>query len=75
LIDLAVDANMIIFRIWGWGIINKESFYEQCDEKGILVWEEFPLACNKYPDDAHYLSILKQEAKALLCDGAQLVLQ
>ncbi len=66
LIDLAVKANMNIFRVWGGGIINKESFFEICDEKGILVWEEFPLACNNYPDDAHYLSILKQEATSII---------
>jgi beta-mannosidase len=66
LIELAVQANMNIFRIWGGGIINKESFFEICDEKGIMVWEEFPLACNNYPDDPHYLNILKQEATSIL---------
>ena len=66
LIDLAVNANLNIFRIWGGGIINKESFFEQCDEKGMLVWEEFPLACNEYPDEPHYLSILKQEATSII---------
>ena len=49
LIDLAVEANFNMFRIWGGGIVNKESFFELCDEKGILVWEEFPLSCNLYP--------------------------
>ena len=66
LIDLAVGLNFNIFRIWGGGIINKESFFELCDEKGILVWEEFPLACNNYPDDPHYLKILKQEATSII---------
>ena len=66
LINLAVKANMNIFRVWGGGIINKESFFEICDEMGIMVWEEFPLACNNYPNDAHYLSILKQEATSII---------
>ena len=66
LINLAVQANMNIFRVWGGGIINKEAFFELCDEKGIMVWEEFPLACNNYPDDAHYLTILKQEATSII---------
>ncbi len=66
LIDLAVGANMNIFRIWGGGIINKESFFDYCDEKGMVVWQEFPLACNDYPDDAHYLSILKLEATSII---------
>lgn len=66
LIDLAVEANFNMFRIWGGGIINKESFFELCDEKGILVWEEFPLSCNLYPDDPHYLSVLEQEATSIV---------
>ena len=66
LIKMAKDANFNIFRIWGGGIINKESFFELCDEMGILVWQEFPLACNNYPDDHHYLKILKQEAISIV---------
>ncbi len=66
LIDLGVKANFNMFRIWGGGIINKESFFELCDQKGIMVWEEFPLACNNYPDDPHYLSILRQEAISII---------
>jgi beta-mannosidase len=66
LIDLAVGLNFNMFRIWGGGIINKESFFELCDERGILVWEEFPLACNNYPDDPHYLKILRQEATSII---------
>jgi len=66
LLSLAVEANFNILRVWGGGIVNKESFFELCDEKGILVWQEFPLACNNYPDDAHYLSILKQESASII---------
>ena len=66
LIDLAVDANFNMFRVWGGGIVNKESFFELCDEKGILVWEEFPLSCNQYPDTPSYLSVLKQEATSIV---------
>lgn len=66
LTDRALDANFNTLRVWGGGIVNKESFYELCDEKGLLVWTEFPLACNNYPDDPHYLRILKQEATSIV---------
>jgi len=66
LIDLAIGLNFNIFRVWGGGIVNKESFHELCDERGILIWEEFPLACNNYPDSPHYLKILKQEATSII---------
>jgi beta-mannosidase len=66
LIDRAVEVNFNIFRVWGGGIVNKESFFELCDAKGVLVWQEFPLACNNYPDDPHYLQILEQESASII---------
>jgi beta-mannosidase len=63
---LAKNANFNILRIWGGGIVNKESFFDICDELGILVWQEFPLACNNYPDDAKYLKVLEQEARSII---------
>jgi beta-mannosidase len=66
LIDRAIEANFNLFRVWGGGIINKESFYNLCDEKGLLIWQEFPLACNNYPDDPHYLKILEQESTSII---------
>ena len=66
LLSLAKEANFNILRVWGGGILNKESFFDLCDEKGILVWQEFPLACNNYPDDEHYLKILKQESASII---------
>jgi beta-mannosidase len=66
LIDRAIEANFNIFRVWGGGIINKESFYEFCDEKGVLVWQEFPLSCNNYPDELKYLQILEQESTSII---------
>jgi len=66
LIDIAVATNFNILRSWGGGIVNKDCFFEYCDRRGILVWQEFPLACNCYPDDPHYLATLEQEATAII---------
>ena len=66
LVTLAKDAHMNIFRCWGGSGTHKEMFYELCDKMGIMVWAEFPLACNCYPDDPHYLEVLDQEANAII---------
>jgi len=63
---LAKNANFNTLRIWGGGIVNKESFFDICDELGLLVWQEFPLACNNYTDDARYLKVLEQEARSII---------
>ncbi|BDD01241.1 glycoside hydrolase family 2 protein [Persicobacter psychrovividus] len=66
LIDLALEANMNILRVWGGGIVNKDAFHHYCDEKGMLVWQEFPLACNDHPNEKQYLKVLKSEATAIV---------
>lgn len=66
MLQLVVAANMNILRCWGGGIVNKDAFFSLCDRMGILVWQEFPLACNCYPDDAKYLRILEQEAVSII---------
>ena len=66
LLELAKEANFNILRIWGGGIVNKESFHELCDEMGIMVWQEFPLSCNDYSSKERYLSVLEQEATAII---------
>lgn len=68
LITLARDANMNIFRCWGGSGIHKKAFYELCDRMGMMVWAEFPLACNNYIGTPHYLKILEQEASAIIRD-------
>jgi len=66
LIDLAVSANMNIFRLWGGQYIPHDAFYDYCDRVGMLVWQEFPLSCNCYPDEDGYLAVLKQEATSIV---------
>ncbi len=66
LLDLAVKANFNILRCWGGGIVNKDSFFDQCDERGLLVWQEFPLSCMNYEPNPRYLRVLRQEAVSII---------
>ena len=66
LLTLIRAANMNIIRVHGGGPINKECFYDICDEYGIMVWQEFPRACNNYPDDDNLLKVIKKEATAII---------
>ena len=66
LIAHARGANLNLIRCWGGAPAAKEAFFDQCDQVGILVWQEFPLACNLYPDDGAYLALLEGEARSLV---------
>ena len=66
LIQLAYDNNMNIFRMWGGQYINHDYFYDKCDELGIMIWQEFMLSCNCYPDSDDYLTVLEQEATSII---------
>ena len=70
LIEAAVNANVNFIRIWGGGLIEKEDFYELCDEAGIMVWQEFIQSSsgidNKPNEDPAFLELLKENATAAL---------
>lgn len=63
LLDDVVNANMNMLRVWGGGIYENDIFYDLCDEKGILVWQDFMFACAMYPGDEAFLDNVKQEAE------------
>ncbi len=47
----AVEANANLLRVWGGGIYESDDFYEICDRRGLLVWQDFLFACAAYPGE------------------------
>ena len=65
-LTLFTAAHFNLIRAWGGAIVNKTTFFEQCDELGLMVWQEFPLACNYYEGTPAYLRVLDQESRAII---------
>lgn len=36
------DLGFNLIRVWGGAVLERESFFNICDELGLLVWQEFP---------------------------------
>jgi beta-mannosidase len=62
-IDQAEFANMNLLRIWGGGYFESDDFYELCDERGILVWQDFLFACAAYAEEEPLWSEVEAEVR------------
>lgn len=61
-LNSAVEANMNMLRVWGGGIYENDEFYNMCNEKGIMIWQDFMFACSMYPDTPDLLDNIREEA-------------
>ncbi|MFC2102245.1 glycoside hydrolase family 2 protein [Bacteroidota bacterium] len=58
----SVDAaNINMLRVWGGGIYENDIFYDLCDEKGIMVWQDFMFANGMLPEDNQFFVSLRDE--------------
>lgn len=61
--DQALGANLNLLRVWGGGIYESDDFYDLADERGLLVWQDFLLACAAYPEEEPLAGELAAEAR------------
>lgn len=48
LLATAQESHFNNIRIWGGGYYMDDFFYDICDERGLLVWQDFAFACASY---------------------------
>jgi len=65
-IDMAVDLNCNMIRCWGGNVYEDHDFFDLCDEHGIMVWQDFALACAIYPQTEAFASRLQRESEAIV---------
>ena len=57
-----IGCNMI--RCWGGNVYESDTFFEFCDEHGIMIWQDFIMGCAYYPQYASFCEALRAEAIA-----------
>ncbi|HEY3332863.1 MAG TPA: hypothetical protein VGK19_22715 [Capsulimonadaceae bacterium] len=64
------DIGCNLLRVWGGAFLEKQIFYDICDELGLMVWQEFPLSSsgldNWPPDDDNSIGEMELIARSYI---------
>ncbi|MDE6365674.1 MAG: glycoside hydrolase family 2 protein [Lachnospiraceae bacterium] len=61
LLKCCVRANFNCVRVWGGGYYPSDTFYDLCDQYGLIVWQDLMYACNVYDVTDDFASTVRQE--------------
>jgi len=66
MLALFADLQCNFLRSWGGGVYEDDAFFAICDQSGIMVWQDFAMACAIYPQTPEFLEVIRQEAIAVV---------
>ena len=64
--DMIRDLNCNMVRCWGGNVYEDHAFFDLCDERGIMVWQDFALACALYPQTDDFCAVIAHEAEVII---------
>ena len=64
--DMIVDLNCNMIRCWGGNVYEDHDFFDLCDENGIMVWQDFALACALYAQTDDFAEVIREEAEVIV---------
>jgi beta-mannosidase len=62
ILTAAHDVHMNMLRVWGGGFYESDSFYDLCDELGLMVWHDFMFGGAMVPGDKNFQDNVHAEA-------------
>ncbi|MER3474431.1 MAG: glycoside hydrolase family 2 [Armatimonadota bacterium] len=63
-LDMLADLNCNMVRCWGGNVYESDDFFNICDQQGVMVWQDFALACGVYPDSI--IPAMRKEAEEVV---------
>ncbi|MCL2276665.1 MAG: hypothetical protein FWC21_02080 [Treponema sp.] len=65
--EMLENQNVNLIRVWGGGVVEEDFFYDECDRRGFLLFQDFYLHSNQYPDyDMEWAQEFLAESRELL---------
>ncbi len=65
-LSLVRDIGCNILRCWGGGVYEDHEFYDFCDRNGIMIWQDFAMACTQHPEREDFMRNMKEEATSVI---------
>ncbi len=62
----AVDLGVNMIRCWGGNVYEDTRFFELCDENGIMVWQDFAMACTFYSQRESFARAIEEEVTSVV---------
>jgi beta-mannosidase len=66
ILEMAKDLKCNIIRCWGGNVYEDDIFYDLCDQYGIMVWQDFSMACAIYPQSEEFANRIAIETEAVV---------
>lgn len=66
ILPMLSDLGCNIVRCWGGNVYECDEFYDYCDRNGIMVWQDFSMACALYPQDERMKQLIFDEASSVV---------
>ena len=66
ILPMLEDLGCNGLRCWGGNVYEDDYFYDWCDAHGIMVWQDFAMACAIYPQDKLFQRMLSLEAEKII---------
>lgn len=66
ILPMLIDIGCNIVRCWGGNVYEHDMFYRFCDENGIMVWQDFSMACAAYPQDREFFDRMEHEVISIV---------
>jgi len=64
--DMILELNCNMVRCWGGNVYEDHDFFQRCDRHGVMVWQDFAMACAIYPQTDSFAAEIRREAEAVV---------